>query len=109
MRRAIQVVETAHSWDEAYEMLRGLATQDGYLGGRVLPPGPGTKLSTFGGNPASCRISTSSDAITGDALAGLRHTVFPVTSAAEVIPVQIANGKFHGEMQAKTPRPWTAT
>jgi len=41
MRRAIQVVETAHSWDEAYEMLRGLATQDGYLGGRVLPPGPG--------------------------------------------------------------------
>jgi hypothetical protein len=41
MLRAIQVTEDAHSWDEAYAMLRGLADQWGYLGGRVMPPAPG--------------------------------------------------------------------
>ena len=41
MTRVIQVMEQATSWDEAYAMLRGLAAQLGYLGGRVLPPGLG--------------------------------------------------------------------
>jgi len=39
MRQAIQITESFRSWDEAYEALRALALQWGYLGGRVLPPG----------------------------------------------------------------------
>ena len=34
---------------------------------------------------------------------GLRTTVFPVTSAAVVIPARIARGKFQGGMTAPTP------
>lgn len=41
MVRAVQITEDAGSWDEAYAMLRGLADQWGYLGGRVLPPAGG--------------------------------------------------------------------
>jgi hypothetical protein len=43
MLRAVQIIEDARSWDEAYAMLRGLAEQWGYLGGRLLPPPAGGK------------------------------------------------------------------
>jgi hypothetical protein len=39
--RAIQISESARTWDEAYSMLRGLSNQEGYLGGRVMPPSAG--------------------------------------------------------------------
>ena len=35
--------------------------------------------------------------------AGLNITAFPVTSAAVIIPVGIASGKFHGEITAPIP------
>ena len=34
---------------------------------------------------------------------GLSTTVFPVTTAAEVMPAMIASAKFHGGMMAPTP------
>ena len=37
--------------------------------------------------------------------AGLASTALPAASAAATWPVKIASGKFHGEMQANTPRP----
>ena len=37
--------------------------------------------------------------------AGLAMTALPAASAAATCPVKMASGKFHGEMQAKTPRP----
>ena len=43
-------------------------------------------------------------ATTGDCSAGFMMTVFPVTSAATVMPVSIASGKFHGAITAVTPR-----
>ena len=39
----------------------------------------------------------------GDCSAGFTTTVFPATSAADVIPVVIASGKFHGAITATTP------
>ncbi len=41
--------------------------------------------------------------MTGDELAGFNTTVFPATSAAEVMPVMIAPGKFHGGMTTPAP------
>ena len=43
-------------------------------------------------------------AMTDDCSAGLRMTVFPLTSAAEAMPLRIAAGKFHGAITAATPR-----
>lgn len=40
-RWAIQVVEPARDELDAQQMLEGLTVQDGFLGGRVLPPGVG--------------------------------------------------------------------
>jgi hypothetical protein len=34
---------------------------------------------------------------------GLYTTVLPVTRAAEIIPTEIAKGKFHGAITAATP------
>ena len=42
--------------------------------------------------------------MTGDCSAGLRITVFPATSAATVMPLGIASGKFQGGMTTATPR-----
>src|SRR5262245_55102628 len=67
-------------------------------------PGPGTKFATPGGSPASARIETYFAAITGDWDAGLITTVLPAASAALLIPVRIASGKFQGGMTAVTPR-----
>lgn len=41
MNWVLQHVEEAPSEEAAYEYLEGLALQDGYLGGRVLPKGSG--------------------------------------------------------------------
>jgi hypothetical protein len=35
----------------------------------------------------------------------LAITALPAARAATICPVKIASGKFHGLMQAKTPRP----
>ena len=37
--------------------------------------------------------------------AGFAITALPAASAAATWPVKIANGKFHGLIQTKTPRP----
>jgi hypothetical protein len=42
--------------------------------------------------------------MTGEALAGLKITVFPVTTAAEVIPVLMAQAKFQIPMTNPVPR-----
>ena len=39
--------------------------------------------------------------------AGFAITVLPAASAAATWPVKMASGKFHGLMQANTPRPWS--
>jgi hypothetical protein len=41
--------------------------------------------------------------------AGFTIAVLPQTSAATVMPQQIASGKFHGEMITDTPRGWYQT
>ncbi len=66
-------------------------------------PGPETKFTTPGGSPTSRRISMNFQPIHGESLEGFSTTVFPVTSAAEVIPARIARGKFHGGMITPTP------
>jgi hypothetical protein len=43
-------------------------------------------------------------AISGVCSAGFASTALPAASAAAIWPVKIASGKFHGLMQAKTPR-----
>ena len=40
----------------------------------------------------------------GACSAGFMSTQLPVTSAAAVMPVRIARGKFHGAMTAARPR-----
>ena len=42
--------------------------------------------------------------MTGDCSAGFITTALPATSAAAVMPVRIASGKFHGAITAQTPR-----
>ena len=42
--------------------------------------------------------------MTGTCSAGLSTTVLPATSAATVMPVGIARGKFQGGMTTATPR-----
>ena len=42
--------------------------------------------------------------MTGDCSAGFMTTVLPVTSAAAVMPVGIASGKFQGGITTATPR-----
>ena len=50
MHRAIQITEVAKTWEEAYGMLRGLAAQDGWIGGRLISPSaakPGWHVQGF--------------------------------------------------------------
>ena len=44
-------------------------------------------------------------AISGVGSAGFATTALPAARAAVTCPAKIANGKFHGLMQANTPRP----
>src|SRR5688500_12494252 len=64
---------------------------------------PVTKFTTPGGKPTSSTISINFAAIVGESDDGFSTTVFPVTTAAIVIPAMIASGKFHGGMTAPTP------
>ena len=57
------------------------------------------------GTPASCSSATARAAISGVCSAGFASTALPAASAAVTWPRKIASGKFHGEMQAKMPRP----
>jgi hypothetical protein len=70
----------------------------------MVEPEPVTKLMTPGGRPASCMSRTYWYPTAGESLEGLRTTVFPVTTAAVVIPPRMAIGKFHGGMTAPAPR-----
>ena len=47
-------------------------------------------------------------ATSGVCSAGFAITALPAASAAATWPVKIASGKFHGLMQANTPRPCSA-
>src|SRR6185295_14517342 len=62
----------------------------------IAAPLPVTNDSASGGHPDASSTSTNCAAIVGESLEGLSTTVFPVTSAATVMPVAIASGKFHG-------------
>ncbi len=55
-------------------------------------------------SPAERRISIRCAAMTGDCSAGFISAQLPVASAAAVMPVRIASGKFHGAMIAAMPR-----
>ena len=66
---------------------------------------PGARASRSGRRPASWNRRTASAAISGVCSAGLASTALPAASAAAIWPVKMASGKFHGLMQAKTPRP----
>ena len=57
------------------------------------------------GMPASCISSIASAPISGVCSAGLAMAALPAASAAATGPMKIASGKFHGQMQANTPRP----
>ena len=72
--------------------------------GPISSPTPGRKFATPAGNSTSCRISISLAPMTADCSAGLMMTGQPVTSAAAVMPVRMASGKFHGAMTTATPR-----
>ena len=75
---------------------------------RALPmraPSPGRKCRICGGTPARCRSLTASWATSGVCSAGFATTALPDAKAAATCPVKMARGKFHGAIQAKTPRP----
>ena len=68
-------------------------------------PPPGKSCNAARGTPASMSSFTASKATSGVCSAGLAATLLPAASAAAIWPMKIASGKFHGEMQTKTPRP----
>src|SRR3954468_1010825 len=70
----------------------------------MRPPDPVSRLITPTGVPHARKRSTSHAADVAEALAGLTTTVFPATSAADIIPVVSDSGKFHGDTIAPTPR-----
>ena len=74
----------------------------------TVSPRPGTRASRSGLSPALWNRRTASAAISGVCSAGLASTALPAASAAAIWPVKMARGKFHGLMQAKTPRPCRA-
>ena len=61
-------------------------------------------IGTPGGIRRPARFPSACAAMTDDCSAGFMIAVLPVTSAAAVMPVRIASGKFHGAMIAATPR-----
>ena len=68
-------------------------------------PSPGASCAAATGTPALCSRPNARCAISGVCSAGLATTAFPAASAAVTWPRKIDRGKFHGEMQTKTPRP----
>ena len=69
-----------------------------------MSPSPGSSDTAAAGTPPARNAWTSRSASAGDCSAGLSTTALPAASAAELIPHGIANGKFHGEITATTPR-----
>ena len=72
-------------------------------------PEPGSSCRACRGIPASCSNWTARYAMIGVGSAGLANTALPAARAALTCPVKMARGKFHGLMQAKTPRPCSVT
>ena len=68
-----------------------------------VPGPPVSRLKTPAGSPASSINSPSRIAVSGVCSAGLRITVLPHASAGATFQVAIANGKFHGVINAHTP------
>src|SRR6516164_2215623 len=64
---------------------------------------PVITLKTPLGTPARSASSASASAENGVCDAGLTTTVHPAAIAGAALRVIIANGKFHGVMQATTP------
>ncbi len=60
-------------------------------------------LSTPAGSPASTKHCTTSPALSGVIVAGLKTTVFPATSAGAIFHAGMATGKFQGVISAATP------
>ena len=60
-------------------------------------------LNTPAGKPARLASSASASADSGVSGAGLTTTVQPAASAGAHLRVIMADGKFHGVMQATTP------
>ncbi len=67
-------------------------------------PRPGRNCSASAGTPACQRVSHIARAMPGVWVEGLTIAVLPATSAAAVMPVQMARGKFQGLITAATPR-----
>src|SRR3954467_2625350 len=66
-------------------------------------PGPMTRLSTPGGNPARCTMSANAQGDPGTNSAGLNTTQFPYAKAGAIFHAGIASGKFHGVIRPTTP------
>ena len=79
---------------------------DSTIASPTSPPEPVTRLTTPAGKPASSMSSTRSVAQCGVSLAGLKTTVFPVTSAGIIFQHGIAIGKFQGVMIPAIPIGW---
>ena len=71
----------------------------------IVEPRPGRKCNTPPGTPASRSSCTARWAISVVDSAGLASTALPLAKAAATWPVKMANGKFHGLIQTKIPRP----
>src|SRR5262252_735947 len=67
---------------------------------------PTSRFSTPAGNPARSKISTSFAAVSGVVDDGLKTTVLPATRAGAIFQAGMAIGKFHGVINATTPRGW---
>ena len=66
---------------------------------------PKASATASAGTPLSRISSTAVAAMVGVCGAGAATTALPAARAAVAWPVKMASGKFHGEMQANTPRP----
>ena len=69
----------------------------------VTLPGPGSTLSTPGGNPASSASSPMRTAVSGVSAAGLSTTQLPAASAGAHFQPTMIMGKFHGMIAPITP------
>ncbi len=69
--------------------------------------GPGVeavmRLTTPGGIPASCMISTSFATASGSCGAGFTTTVLPMASAGQIFPAMFVRGKLNEVMAVTTP------
>jgi hypothetical protein len=71
----------------------------------TVAPSPGSKCSTSPARRLRAAARPRCRDQSGVCSAGLASTALPAASAAATWPVKIASGKFHGLMQANTPRP----